>query len=249
MPDAPAMPVVPPWPVTPMQMPFMQLWPLAHARLHAPQFALLVLVSTQPDPHSICPAREQPHAPALHTAPAGQVTPQPPQLSGSFPFVTAQLPLGHIVVPGSHIDAHVPPLQTSPVLHAFVQLPQWLLSDETQAPLQTSAPAWQAHAPFWQVWPAPQVLPHTPQFCGSDATFTHCEPQVISPAAQVGTPLPPVPVGLELTFPSQPSSDAIVSVATIGKIQAFIATTFRTSIRTRPVSVAPQAKMREIIRK
>jgi len=185
----------------------------------------------------------------LQTAPAGQVTPHPPQLSGSFPFVTAQLPLGHIVVPGSHIDAHVPPLQTSPVLHAFVQLPQWLLSDETQAPLQTSAPAWQAHAPFWQVWPAPQVLPHTPQFCGSDATFTHCEPQVISPAAQVGTPLPPVPVGLELTFPSQPSSDAIVSVATIGKIQAFIATTFRTSIRARLVSVASRPKTREIIQK
>jgi len=92
-------------------------------------------------------------------------------------------------------------------------------------------------------------LPHTPQFCGSDAAFTHCEPQVICPPLQVGTPLPPVPVGLELTFPSQPSSDAIASVATIGKIQAFIATTFRTSIRTRPVSVAPRPKMREIIQK
>jgi hypothetical protein len=89
-----------------------------------------------------------------------------------------------------------------------------------------------------------------PQFCASVAAFTHCEPQVICPALHVGTPLPPVPcVGIELTFPSQPTSGAIASAATIGRIQAFIATTFRTSIRTRLVSVASHPKMREIIRK
>src|SRR5262245_4746212 len=88
-----------------------------------------------------------------------------------------------------------------------------------------------------------------PQFCGSDAAFTHCEPQGICAPLHVGTPLPPVPVGVELTFPSQPSSGAIASAATTGRIQAFIATTFRTSIRTRIVSVASRPKMREIIRK
>jgi hypothetical protein len=125
-----------------MQIPFVQLSPLAHAWLQPPQFAVLVLVSTQPDPHSICPATVQPHAPALQTAPGAQVVPQPPQLSGSFPFVTAQDPLGHIVVPEEQLEAQAPALQTSPSLQTVVQSPQWLLSDDTQAPLQLSSPAW-----------------------------------------------------------------------------------------------------------
>jgi hypothetical protein len=125
-----------------MQTPLVQVWPAAHAWPQLPQFAVLMLRSTQPEPHSICPATEQPHAPALQTAPTGHVSPQPPQLSGSFPFVIAQDPLGHIVVPESHIVAHVPALQTSPSLQTVVQSPQWLLSDDTHAPLQESSPAW-----------------------------------------------------------------------------------------------------------
>jgi hypothetical protein len=76
------------------------------------------------------------------------VIPQPPQLSGSVPFVTAQLPLGHIVVPAAQLEAQVPALQTSPSGQTVVHVPQWLLSDDTQAPLQTSSPGWHRQAPL-----------------------------------------------------------------------------------------------------
>jgi hypothetical protein len=76
-------------------------------------------------------------------------------------------------------------------------------------------------------------LPHPPQFCESDAAFTHCAPQAICPTAQLGPPveLPP------LTFPSQPSigtaSDASASAATMEKTEGFIATTFRNELPGR----------------
>jgi hypothetical protein len=31
--------------------------------------------------------------------------------------------------------------------------------------------------PAAQIWPAPQALPHAPQFCGSEASFTQLFPQ------------------------------------------------------------------------
>jgi len=133
-----------------MQAPFTQVWPVAQAWLQLPQFAVLVVTSTQPDPHSIWPATEQPQAPALQTEPPGQVIAQPPQLNGSFGFVR-QVPLGHIVTPGSHIVAQVPPLQTWPSGQTFVQLPQWLLSDDTQLPLHSIVPAWHWQDPLWHI--------------------------------------------------------------------------------------------------
>jgi hypothetical protein len=125
-----------------MQTPFVQVWPLEQAWPQAPQFAMLVLVSTQAEPHSICPATEQPHAPALHAAPAGQVMLQPPQFSGSFPLVVAQLPFEHAVAPLAQLVAQAPALHTCPDGQALVQLPQWVASFETQLPLQLSRPAW-----------------------------------------------------------------------------------------------------------
>jgi len=148
-PELPALPVVPAVPVVvpPVQAPFVQLWPAEHACPQLPQFAVLVMVSTQPAPHSIWPATAQPHAPALHAAPSGHITPQPPQLSGSFPFVATHAPLPHMVVPVAQLEPHAPALQTWPVWQAFVQPPQWLLSGETQAPPQLSRPAWHWHDP------------------------------------------------------------------------------------------------------
>jgi hypothetical protein len=134
-----------------MQVPFVQVWPVAQAWLQPPQFAVFVFVSMQPDPHSICPATEQPHAPALQAAPVGQTIPQPPQLSGSFPFVATQDPPGHTVLPPVQLVAQAPPLQTSPVWQASVQLAQWLLSGEAQVPLQLSSPAWHWQDPPWHI--------------------------------------------------------------------------------------------------
>jgi len=56
--------------------------PLTHmplqARLQPPQWAVLVIVSTQAFAHSICPAVEQPQTPPLQTEPAGHALPQAP---------------------------------------------------------------------------------------------------------------------------------------------------------------------------
>jgi len=144
-----------------------------------PQFLVLVFVSTQAPLHSICPATEQPHAPALQAAPVPQAIPQPPQLSGSFTFVFTHAPMPHIVAGAVQLEAQVPPLQTWPVGQAFPHAPQLAASCEMQLPLQFSNPAAHWQAPLWQVLPAVQMTPQPPQFCGSDAAFTHCEPQVV----------------------------------------------------------------------
>jgi len=165
----------------------------------------------------------------LQTAPVAQVVPQAPQLSGSFPLVFTHEPFGHIVVPPLQLVAQLPPLQTWPDGQALPQPPQLALSCVMQLPLQLSRPAWHWQDPLWQVCPAVQALPHAPQFCGSDAAFTHCEPQAVCPEPQVGCP----PVGLPpLTCPLQPIigavSSAIASAAKIERFEVFIATTFRT---------------------
>jgi hypothetical protein len=67
---------MPPTPVVVVQTPLVQV-PL-QGRLQPPQFALLVIVSTQAFEQSIWPAIEQPQTPALQVAPAGQAL-QPPQ--------------------------------------------------------------------------------------------------------------------------------------------------------------------------
>jgi hypothetical protein len=133
-----------------MQAPFTQVWPVAQAWLQLPQFAVLVVTSMQPAVHSIWPATAQPHVPALQTEPDGQTMLQEPQLSGSFGFVR-QVPLGHIMTPGSQLEAQCPALQTWPSWQTVLQSPQWLLSEPTQAPLQLSNPAWHWQEPFWHI--------------------------------------------------------------------------------------------------
>jgi len=104
--------------------------------------AVLVAVTTHPDAHSIWPAPEQPHWPALQAAPAGQAIPQAPQLRGSFPLVTMQVWSGHSVSLGMQPEAQAPPLQTCPSGQAVWQFPQCMTSDETQVPLQLNRFAW-----------------------------------------------------------------------------------------------------------
>jgi hypothetical protein len=134
------------------------------AWLQPPQWTLLFMVSTQALLHSIWPAIEQPHAPPLHTEPAGQTLPQAPQFSALF-MVSTHAPPGQAVSPVLQLDWQVLPLQTWPPVHAVEQLPQWLASEETQAPPQASRPAVHMHALAWQVWPVPQAVPQAPQFC------------------------------------------------------------------------------------
>jgi hypothetical protein len=81
--------------------------PLTHmplqARLQPPQWAVLVIVSTQAFEHSICPAVEQPHAPPLQTDPAGHALPHAPQLSALL-IVSTHAPLVHWVSPPPQLD-------------------------------------------------------------------------------------------------------------------------------------------------
>jgi hypothetical protein len=62
---------VPPEP--PLQIPPLQVCPPEQAWPHEPQFALLVLVSMQVDPHIICPATGQEHVPPWQVVPPVQL--------------------------------------------------------------------------------------------------------------------------------------------------------------------------------
>jgi hypothetical protein len=170
----------------------MQVVPLAQGLPHEPQFALLVLTSVHWLPHSIWVASAQPQTPLLQAlAPVGQAL-QPPQCAIvlSPPVVTQAVP--HIIVPDGHIPVQALLLQTCP-LGQMVQLgPQWVASEVTHCPPQLMRPAAHWHAPLAQVRPAPQALPHEPQFWGSVATVLHWPLQSIWPAEQLA-PLPPVP--------------------------------------------------------
>ena len=71
----------------------------------------------------------------------------------------------HAVSPAPQLAWQELLLHTCAPAHVVVQLPQWLASEATQAPLQASRPAVHWHWPAWQVWPVPQALPQAPQFC------------------------------------------------------------------------------------
>ena len=63
-----------------------------------------------------------------------------------MPFTFTHDPLGHWIVPDTHVEPHTPALQTSPVAQGMLHPPQFCASAETQAPLQLKSPAW-----HWQV--------------------------------------------------------------------------------------------------
>jgi hypothetical protein len=73
------------------------------------------------------------------------------------------------------------------------QLPQLLVLEATQEPLQERSPPEQAQAPLVQVLPLPQALPQLPQFWLSVCRLTQAVPHCICPELQDG-PVPPVPV-------------------------------------------------------
>lgn len=58
---------------------------------------------------------------------------------------------------------------------------------------------WVAHLPFEQTSPALQLVPHWPQWPGSELTSTHLPPQSLSPAAHL-------PASAPLGCPSEPES-------------------------------------------
>jgi hypothetical protein len=150
-PEPPVLPPlpVPPWPPEPldvMHCPFEHV--PAQAWLQPPQWARLLLVSTQALPHNICPAPEQPHTPLLQAfAPVGQAL-QPPQCAMvPSPLDGMHAPPEHMICPDGQLAMHWLLEQTWLVGQAL-QPPQCWASDATHEPLQRNRPAAQVHCPF-----------------------------------------------------------------------------------------------------
>jgi hypothetical protein len=114
------------------------------------------------------------HAELLQNLPLGQMTPHPPQLTGSVLVGTHWFPQSE--KPVAH--THEPPLQLCPVAHPLPQVPQ--LSGSVyvfvQVPPQSDMFEPQLHA--WLVHvPPPQPWPHAPQLSGSFVRLAHELPQ------------------------------------------------------------------------
>jgi hypothetical protein len=89
---------------------------------HAPQFPLSVCVSTQLLPHIVRGAAHvDTQLPPLHTVPAAQTVPQPPQFELSDEMFTH--PVLHSVRPTAH--AQVPSTHVRPSVHALPHAPQF----------------------------------------------------------------------------------------------------------------------------
>jgi hypothetical protein len=70
----------------------------------------------------------------------------------------------HFVVPAGHDPEQALLTQTWPLAQAAQLVPQCCTLDATHWLLQETRPDAHVHEPFEQVVPAPQVLPHDPQF-------------------------------------------------------------------------------------
>lgn len=102
-----------------VHIPPAQVSPAPQAFPQAPQFAVLVSVSTQTPLQSV-PPPGQPHVPDTHDEPAGQVFPHAPQFEGSE-LVLMHAP-SHAPVPAGH--THAPPTQDAPEGQALLHPPQ-----------------------------------------------------------------------------------------------------------------------------
>jgi hypothetical protein len=127
-------------PVAQVHVPSTQFEPGSQAVPHAPQFAALVLVSTQVVPiigiiplppaikpvHAVSPPSPQPmvHTPFWQVVPAPQRLPQAPQFASSALVFVHVVP--HCVSPDPQV--HVPPTQLPPTGHCMLQALQLRLS-------------------------------------------------------------------------------------------------------------------------
>jgi hypothetical protein len=120
-----------------------QIWPDAHAWPQLPQLVELLVVSTHVlgDPQSFWPTTGQLQLPPLQVAPAGHWLPQEPQLRASFVRAT-HAPPEQSVSPNGQTLTQMPVLQVCDPEQVIVQLPQWLLSEVTQALPQKRSPVW-----------------------------------------------------------------------------------------------------------
>jgi hypothetical protein len=114
----------------------------------------------------------------------------------------------------AQVELHIPPLQTWPPVHAFVQVPQCAASFATHEPPHSSIPLGHAQLPDWQVRPPPQGMPQLPQLFESVSVFVQTLPQAFSGALQV-MPVPAAPA-----VPVPPFVPAVPGVLPPGLLHA-----------------------------
>ena len=134
------------------------------ALLEVPLLALPLPFKLTLGPALVAPAPVQ--TPLTHFAPDLQTLPQAPQFLGALARVT-QRPL-HMVLPAAQPEVVllVAPLFALPLALLFL----------ADVPV---------HTPAMQCSPAPQTLPHPPQFLGAVFGFTQRLPHMILPDAQL----------------------------------------------------------------
>lgn len=160
------------------QTPLTHVWPSVQPAPQeevptGPQFFGSVRVSVQMPLQSVSPERQEAaHAPLVHTVPAAQVVPQPPQLRLSV-LKSVQKAAGPEA--GHWLDAfdvlsheHLEPMHEVPGAQIVPQEPQFTASPvvSVQVPKQLDSPLMQLieQVPLpLQSCPAGQTLPHLPQ--------------------------------------------------------------------------------------
>jgi len=141
----------------------------------APQFVLLVLVSTHDPLQFVVPVGQLlTHEPPEQTSKPRQVLPHEPQFELSDRVSTHAEE--QRVSPEGHAQ---PPLHSWPVAHFVPQAPQFAVSEavSTHAPAHSDIVPGQLQRPDTHDDPPPQVTPQAPQFDESAAVVTHLPPQ------------------------------------------------------------------------
>jgi hypothetical protein len=205
-----------------VQVPALQISPLAHATPHAPQCARSVAVSTQTAPTAPPPSLPPLSGSAASGCAASDVAASLAAASDA-PASAGELP-PQSVSPGPHETWHVPEEQTRPAPQTLPHPPQLAGStcSSTHAlphavvpPAQTSP-----HVPIEQTCPVAHALPHMPQFAGSLDSLVQLVPQRVVPPAQKSPHAPTEqtsPAGH--TFPHAPQLSLSVAVLVHAPLQ------------------------------
>jgi hypothetical protein len=85
--------------------------------------------------------------------------------------------------------------------HTVVQFPQWVASEATHAPLQSSIPDGHVHRLAWQLFPPLQAMPQAPQLLESDVTSEQPELHIICAPGQLLPFVPALPAPLVPALP------------------------------------------------
>jgi len=189
------------------QTPVVQAWPLAQVFPQAPQFAVLVCVSTQASEHGTSPDG-QAHPPPEQLAPVAQACPQEPQLAASARVFTQAVGVPDGQGVGAEAGhAQAPPPQASPVSgHLDAQEPQWAGSESRFAQMgagtsggeqASGRDGGQVQVPASQTDPPRvQATSHAPQAPASPRRSRHSGSsagQEVAPAWQLQAPPEQVP--------------------------------------------------------